>query len=308
MCMNPNYIKIPESNLRIFNKSQRFLTVPCGKCDECRVNHAKEWAVRCMCEYASNTDDVKKRCWFITFTYDNLHNPGKLNPRDMTLFFKRLRKQYPDYKIKYFYCGEYGSRTFRPHYHAIIYNLPLDDLVKYKQNFANDMLFISDKLTKIWGNGFVVVGALTLQSANYTARYSLKKNNTDCFIRVSHGFGKNYFYQNMKDIVENGFLTVSSNKSIVKASIPKYFLKLYRKFLNDDDEYSRFIRSRMKKRERYNRFIEKLFKTRYVWESSPFWKQLASELSLSSKAMKINQLNRKIINQSLYDLYKLRDF
>lgn len=308
MCMNPQKIQVPHTNLTIFPVSQRFLTVPCGKCDECRVSHAKQWAVRCMCEYESRPDDEKNRCWFITFTYDDSHNPHSLRPRDMTLFFKRLRKRFKDYKIKYFYCGEYGSRTFRPHYHAIIYNLPLNDLVKYKENFAGDMLFISPELTEIWGNGYVVVGALTLQSANYTARYALKKNTTDCFIRVSQGFGKDYFYKNMNDIISNGFITVASNKNILKASIPKYFLKLYRIYLKDDDEYSQFVRHRMKKRELYIKALEKIFKSRYSWERDKNFVRLARQIDMSGKVVSYTARARQIISQSLYDLYQKRDF
>lgn len=308
MCMCPQKIQVPKTNLGIFNETQRFLTVPCGKCEECRVSHAKQWAVRCMCEYESRSDIEKSRCWFITFTYDDIHNPGSLRSRDMTLMFKRLRKRFKDFKIKYFYCGEYGSRTYRPHYHAIIYNLPLNDLVKYKENFAGDMLFISPELTEIWGNGYVVVGALTLQSANYTARYALKKNETDCFIRVSHGFGKDYFFKNLDDIISNGFITVASNKSIVKASIPKYFLKLYRKYLNDDDQYSDFIKFRMRKREKYMKFLDVLFKSKYSWEKDKIFKTLAKQIDMSGKALEFNSRAKRIINQSLYDLYQNRDF
>lgn len=306
--MNPQKIQVPDTNLSIFPNSQRFLTIPCGKCDECRVNHAKQWAVRCMCEFESRNDDEKSRCWFITFTYDDYHNRGVLYSRDMTLFFKRLRKRFKDYKIKYFYCGEYGSKTLRPHYHAIIYNLPLNDLVKYKENFAGDMLFVSPELTKIWGNGYVVVGALTLQSANYTARYALKKNETDCFIRVSHGFGKDYFFKNMNDIISNGFVSVASNKNILKASIPKYFLKLYRKYLNDDDKYSIFIRHRMSKRKIYLKMLDKVFKSKYSWERDKVFVKLARQIDLSGKVIDYNSHAKQIINQSLYDLYHNRDF
>ena len=36
-------------------------------------------------------------------------------------------------KIKYFVCGEYGTKNYRPHYHMLIYGLPLNDLKVYKQ-------------------------------------------------------------------------------------------------------------------------------------------------------------------------------
>lgn len=62
-----------------------------------------------------------------------------LRKRDLQLYFKRLRKlheqRYGYYQsrlnpIKYYAVGEYGGETFRPHYHACIFNAHKDDLVK----------------------------------------------------------------------------------------------------------------------------------------------------------------------------------
>jgi hypothetical protein len=41
--------------------------------------------------------------------------------RDLQLFFKRLRKAYPDVKLRYFACGKYGEQFARPHYHVILF-------------------------------------------------------------------------------------------------------------------------------------------------------------------------------------------
>lgn len=37
------------------------------------------------------------------------------------LFMKRLRKKYG--KISYYMCGEYGDKTFRPHYHYMLFGI-----------------------------------------------------------------------------------------------------------------------------------------------------------------------------------------
>lgn len=309
MCLSPISIKKPNSDLRIFDSTQRFITVPCGKCAECIKNHSKLWAVRLMLEYYSRPQDEKDRSWFVTFTYDNEHNPGVLRPRDMTLFWKRLRKQYPDFKIKYFYCGEYGTKTYRPHYHAIIYNLPIEDLRYYKQNSHNDLLFVSEKLRQIWGNGYVVVGSLTLGSCDYTARYAIKKNNTDCYLRVSHGIGKEYFLQNMNEIIKNDYVTVAKKNGYYKSNIPKYFLKLYRKILNNDSLYSAFMREHMKKKENYNKLLEKYWPSeKYAWETDPLWKLKAKEIGLERKIDFINRRNKKVIEDSMSDILNSRDF
>ena len=143
MCMHLKeiYLKEPVNLPGFFNK--KFITVPCGKCDECRVNHSREWALRCSLHYAALSPEEKAKSWFITLTYDDLHNPGVLCPDDMTLFFKRLRKHFKNEKIKYFYCGEYGSRTYRPHYHLIIFGLPITDLKFIKNNGFGDPLYTS---------------------------------------------------------------------------------------------------------------------------------------------------------------------
>lgn len=50
-----------------------------------------------------------------------------LRKRDFQLFMKVLRRR-TGQKVRYFAAGEYGDKTFRPHYHAIIFGLHLDDL------------------------------------------------------------------------------------------------------------------------------------------------------------------------------------
>lgn len=87
---------------------------------------------------------------------------------------KRLRKKFPDKKIKYFHCGEYGEQTLRPHYHACIFGLDFED--KKEHSMKNDIVtYVSETLEKIWGMGFCTTGELTYESAAYTARYVLKK-------------------------------------------------------------------------------------------------------------------------------------
>ncbi|MBQ0045879.1 MAG: hypothetical protein KBS35_03255, partial [Mycoplasma sp.] len=257
--MSPYYIKVPETGIKVFKDYQRFIEIPCGKCPECRVSHSREWAIRCMCELESMSDIEKDRCWFITLTYDNQHNPGFLVQSDVQKFFKRLRKKYKQFKIKYFYCGEYGTNTFRPHYHVLLYNCPIMDLNPLYVTRNSDMLFTSETIASIWGKGQIAIGALTLKSAAYTARYCLKKNDTDCYMRCSQGFGKKFFLKNMKDIISNGFVSVNFDDHLMKAKIPKYFLKVYRQIVGDK-EYTKFIKFRMMKSEDFQLALQKSIK------------------------------------------------
>lgn len=110
-----------------------FRTVPCGKCAACIDRARKEWFVRVKqeCKNSINTR-------FITLTYSDKYLPHNskgfpcFNKRDVQLFFKRLRKELEpiyrqfgvDFRLRYFLVGEYGSDFGRPHYHAILFNLP----------------------------------------------------------------------------------------------------------------------------------------------------------------------------------------
>lgn len=145
----------------------------CKQCLGCRLDYSKEWAIRISHE--ASLYDFNS---FATLTYNEEHLPAdaSLVVRDMQLFFKRLRKAYPHLKIRYYYCGEYGGKTNRPHYHAIIFNFYPEDATYWK-SVNGYKYFTSKSLEKIWGLGFVTVGDVSPESAAYVARYSTKKVN-----------------------------------------------------------------------------------------------------------------------------------
>jgi len=75
------------------------MTLPCGKCYECRRDHVKAWAVRGhyeMLQYQSSL--------FLTLTYDDAHLPfmGSLRKRHVQLFMKKLKKKYAPKKFAKF--------------------------------------------------------------------------------------------------------------------------------------------------------------------------------------------------------------
>lgn len=147
-----------------------FMQVPCGQCVNCRLNHSREWAIRCTHE-AQMWD---QNC-FITLTYndENLPEGGTLVRKHLTDFFKRLRKHFTGRTIRYFACGEYGSKLQRPHYHVILFNLDFEDKRLYKH--GDFPLYNSDTLSRLWPMGFSVLAGFSFESAAYTARYCVKK-------------------------------------------------------------------------------------------------------------------------------------
>jgi len=150
------------------------MSVPCGQCIGCKLERARQWAVRCQHEASLHP----LKC-FITLTYDETNLPDNLSlvPDDLSKFWKRLRKAHPGIKIGYLACGEYGETTLRPHYHAILFGLDFPDKITYKKprKPGDAGLFRSESLNRIWGKGMCTIGPVTFETSAYVARYSAKK-------------------------------------------------------------------------------------------------------------------------------------
>lgn len=149
------------------------MEVPCGQCMGCRLAKTADWATRITQEAQLHNDNA-----FITLTYNDEKYPagGTLVKEHLQRFFKRLRKYLSPTKIRYFAAGEYGDKTQRPHYHSIIFNYWPEDCETYKKT-SYGTLWTSPKLEKLWSYGFVTIGAVTYETAAYTASYVTKKIN-----------------------------------------------------------------------------------------------------------------------------------
>lgn len=154
------------------------LRLPCGQCDGCRLERARQWAVRCTHEAS-----LYERNCFITLTYndENLPYAGNLIYEDFQLFMKRLRKKFNGRTIRFFACGEYGEDNQRPHFHACLFNIDFDDRILFKTSGAGTKIYTSKTLDMLWSNkrgdslGYATVGDVNFDSAGYVARYVLKK-------------------------------------------------------------------------------------------------------------------------------------
>lgn len=155
--------------------ADRPVQLPCGKCIGCRLERARQWAVRCMHEAK-----LYERNCFVTLTYNEGNVPRTpsglltLEPRDLTLFLKKLRWRYGA-GIRYFQCGEYGDRTERPHHHLLLFNHDFDDRVRHGSSESGAPLYTSRSLDNLWGFGDCSIGEATFESAGYIARYTMKK-------------------------------------------------------------------------------------------------------------------------------------
>lgn len=134
----------------------------CGQCMPCRINRRRAWAWRIFLETYSHDASI-----FVTLTYNDEYLPrgGTLVPRHYQLFLKRLRRHVEPRRFRYFVVGEYGDKTERPHFHMCLFGL----------DYSN-----RDDIARAWSSGhdplgFIHIGDVTLDSAQYCAGYVTKK-------------------------------------------------------------------------------------------------------------------------------------
>lgn len=203
----------------LLKPSYRFpfgLLVPCGHCVACRICRAREWAMRITHESAYWQQAV-----FLTLTYDNQYLPDNytLKKEHLQLFWKRVRKELKNDKIKYHACGEYGEKKGRPHYHAIVFS-----------NYQ----YLGQVLAETWHYGYTHIDAVTYNSARYVAQYidkklsgkmaidAYEKQNREAPFQVSsNGFGLRYAIDYESDI-KASLSTRCKGKDV---GLPRYYKK-----------------------------------------------------------------------------------
>lgn len=206
--------------------------VACGRCIGCRLERSRQWAIR-----GEHELQMHKESAFLTLTYRdselkyNFVRPT-LYPRHLQLFFKRYRKAYG--KLRYYACGEYGSRTNRPHYHAIIFGHDFPDKKFYKLTERGDKTYTSDSLDSLWTHGDCVIGSVTFESIAYVARYIMEKRLGQTadyyqqhalepeFVRMSRrpGIGAGWYDKYEGDIFPHDRLIIRGG---IETNVPRYY-------------------------------------------------------------------------------------
>lgn len=102
--------------------------VPCERCTPCWVKRKARWATRLELELVATGDASGQPSSFVTLTYrdEDLPPGGSLRKRDVQLYVKRLRKavaKASGLRFRVSYCGEYGGRRGRAHYHLMAFGL-----------------------------------------------------------------------------------------------------------------------------------------------------------------------------------------
>lgn len=139
--------------------SQSHMAVPCGKCGICLRNQVTMWKIR--------ISEEVKLCIansFVTLTYSDDFVPSDgVNKVHIQLFLKKLRHLV---KFRYYLISEYGPKTFRPHYHMMLFGV---------DNFTLPNMV--EKLEKIWGMGFVTMTPVYPERINYICEYHVTRFN-----------------------------------------------------------------------------------------------------------------------------------
>ena len=264
--------------------------LPCGQCIGCRLEYARQWAVRCVHEAQLH----EKNCFLtLTFNNENLSPNLSLDKSDFQKFMKRLRKKYPrdSYgRISYYMCGEYGENFGRPHYHACIFGFDFPDKVLWKTTKDGQKLYTSEILQSLWQNqGYCVIGDVTFESAAYVARYITKK--------IKGKSADDYYNGRLPEY------TACSRR-------PSIGLEWIQKFHSDVYNYDELIcrGKKMRPSRYYDKFYEKNFPDSYSEikqsrEDSVHLQALSSESDLSRMNVKheLQLLRQKNISRS-YEL------
>lgn len=231
----------------VFQRPKDFvmsISCPCGRCIGCRLEYARQWAMRCRDESKMHSQNC-----FITLTYSDefLPRDSFVSKDTWQLFMKRLRKVTGE-GIRFFMCAEYGPKTFRPHYHALLFGYDFPDRKFLKVTGSGEKIFTSEILSKVWGFGYASVGDLTFGSAAYVARYAVKKvgsvTSDDHFLVPTTGelrppefrlmsrgskklgtggIGRSFYEKYKSDMFPHDFRVVDGVKSIP----PRYYGSIY---------------------------------------------------------------------------------
>lgn len=253
-----------------------FMAVPCGHCILCREKKRKNLAFRCQAETNYWASQGAPAPLFVTLTYNNTYLPRTSNGYptlrgdDVTRFLKRLRqnliRRYDAdvvSKLRYCLCGEYGSHTFRPHYHVLFWNFPnlgSSDSVRnltscinaIQDSWSTVVEYVKNPVTgvpePVYAElGFISCYEATTGASGYVAKYigkgtpqGLPADVEPPFLRRSCGRLKGLGYQWMLqwqalnpdlDPLEKSSWTLTdpyTGNSVHAFVLPKYFIdKLY---------------------------------------------------------------------------------
>lgn len=200
VCQTPKYLHKQD------------IVVPCGNCAFCGATKRSDWATRI--HYESKLHLVKK---FITLTYADSHlvwknGTSQLHKAHLQLFFKRVRRA--GYRLRYYAVGEYGSKTYRPHYHVLLFG-------DVPENVIRDS----------WWYGQVHIGQVSEASVMYCLGYmvngkgyqmQIKRERPFALMSRRPGLGANYLSPSMMTWHKSDYKSYAIVEG-QKRHLPRYY-------------------------------------------------------------------------------------
>lgn len=193
---NPRLKAVDPDGLRRFRtfKDRLLLEVPCGHCQECRDDKKNQLYTRMYFEFMDNVEH-DGLTFFDTFTYSEdtvprFHGLKCFNKQHYMDFMKRLRTnitrdlqklhphsgiKFSDLNIRVVWSSEYGSKTHRPHYHAVFF-------VRHDKCKITSWFF-KKNIKKSWTYGFTDkrspfdLSVNRLDALKYATKYIHKDDN-----------------------------------------------------------------------------------------------------------------------------------
>lgn len=249
------------------------MKVPCGKCIGCLQDKQNTWVYRLQREQYFSDYSL-----FVTLTYDAENVPlllpetneivrykdyikqkrfvdcyMSIYPRDVQLYFKRLRKHF---NFKQFSCFEYGDQFNRPHSHFAI--------------FFNDVSpdYVAKYIQSEWNFGNVDIAPLVDGNIYYVTKYILKGGleapDNDFVpkpcLRASHNLGVRGFLDDEKQhlIHSDEYLKSVVLNNGQKIPTPRYFRRIFYPDVDFDVTKQDEIEYEQNKREKakFDRFLQ----------------------------------------------------
>lgn len=154
-----------------------------------------------------------------------VHDVPTVLRSDVVLYHKRLRHYFDglDIKIKYYCVSEYGERTFRPHYHELLFFSGIDS---YNLSIEN----VRSAVLQSWNKGNIDLSAASsFACINYTTKYLRKKcpcpvGASPPFRLISKGLGSYFLSKHRLELLKLGKDKVRFSFSNGKSCpMPRYY-------------------------------------------------------------------------------------
>lgn len=254
MCLNPQCALLPlkggcpvfhfcdlpagEEYLHRDHGLCKVIYLPCGKCSGCIKDRMMDITALQCCEASLHTHN-----WFLTLTYDDWKTyeltetfPRSLVRSHLTDFLVSMRKYcaYNKARFRYFACGEYGSQSFRPHYHLSVFGLDPSLLgllhAGVDEEVQRDQLYNSAKLKHTSlsrdENGNIVYHSPVIASRWKFGNHKLYRANRQTFQYIAGYVTKKLEKSDLADDSLSPEFRMQSRPSIGKPWFDKFYTGL----------------------------------------------------------------------------------